>query len=125
VIRAQVLSVKTREFVESARAVGSSPARLLLRHILPNAISPLIVEATFGIARAIVAEAGLSFLGLGVAPPAASWGSMIGEGRHFLFIAPHLVTAPGAAILLTVMAFNFVGDGLRDALDVTTTTTPC
>ena len=117
-IRAQVLSVKTREFVESARAVGSSPSRLLLRHILPNAISPILVEATFGIARAIVAEAGLSFLGLGVAPPAASWGSMIGEGRHFLFIAPHLVTAPGAAILLTVMAFNFVGDGLRDALDV-------
>ena len=117
VIRAQVLSVKTREFVESARAVGSSPSRLLLRHILPNAISPILVEATFGIARAIVAEAGLSFLGLGVAPPAASWGSMIGEGRHFLFIAPHLVTAPGAAILLTVMAFNFVGDGLRDALD--------
>jgi peptide/nickel transport system permease protein len=124
VIRAQVLSVKTREFVEAARAVGSSPARLLLRHILPNAISPILVEATFGIARAIVAEAGLSFLGLGVAPPAPSWGSMIGEGRHFLFIAPHLVTAPGAAILLTVMAFNFVGDGLRDALDVTTTTTP-
>jgi len=124
VIRAQVLSVKTREFVESARAVGGSPTRLLLRHILPNAISPILVEATFGIARAIVAEAGLSFLGLGVAPPAASWGSMIGEGRHFLFIAPHLVTAPGAAILLTVMAFNFVGDGLRDALDVTTPTTP-
>jgi ABC-type dipeptide/oligopeptide/nickel transport system permease subunit len=124
VIRAQVFSVKAREFVESARAVGGSPARLLLRHILPNAISPILVEATFGIARAIVAEAGLSFLGLGVAPPAASWGSMIGEGRHFLFIAPHLVTAPGAAILLTVMAFNFLGDGLRDALDVTTTTTP-
>jgi peptide/nickel transport system permease protein len=121
VIRAQVLSVKTREFVESARAVGGSPARLLLRHILPNAISPILVEATFGIARAIVAEAGLSFLGLGVAPPAPSWGSMIGEGRHFLFIAPHLVTAPGAAILLAVMAFNFIGDGLRDALDVTTT----
>jgi len=118
VIRAQVLSIKAREFVESARAVGSPPARLLLRHILPNALSPILVEATFGIARAIVAEAGLSFLGLGVAPPAPSWGSMIGEGRHFLFVAPHLVTAPGAAILLTVMAFNFVGDGLRDALDV-------
>ena len=101
-----------------------SAARLLLRHILPNAISPILVEATFGIARAIVAESGLSFLGLGVAPPAASWGSMIGEGRHFLFIAPHLVTAPGAAILLTVMAFNFVGDGLRDALDVHRTATP-
>lgn len=118
VIRAQVLKVKAMEFVESARAVGAPPSRMLLAHILPNALSPILVEATFGIARAIVAEAGLSFLGLGVAAPAASWGSMIGEGRHFLFVAPHLVTAPGAAILLTVMAFNFVGDGLRDALDV-------
>jgi len=117
VIRAQVLSVKAREFVESARAVGATPARRLFRHILPNAISPILVQATFGIARAIVAEAGLSFLGLGVAPPAPSWGSMIGEGRHFLFVAPHLVNAPGAAILLTVLAFNFLGDGLRDALD--------
>lgn len=117
VIRAQVLKVKAMEFVESARAVGAPPSRLLLTHILPNALSPILVEATFGIARAIVAEAGLSFLGLGVAAPAASWGSMIGDGRHFLFVAPHLVTAPGAAILLTVMAFNFVGDGLRDALD--------
>jgi len=117
VIRAQVLKVKEMEFVESARAVGAPPSRLLLTHILPNALSPILVEATFGIARAIVAEAGLSFLGLGVAAPAASWGSMIGDGRHFLFVAPHLVTAPGAAILLTVMAFNFVGDGLRDALD--------
>jgi len=117
VIRAQVLKVKAMEFVESARAVGAPPSRMLLAHILPNALSPILVEATFGIARAIVAEAGLSFLGLGVAPPAASWGSMIGDGRHFLFVAPHLVTAPGAAILLTVMAFNFVGDGLRDALD--------
>lgn len=117
VIRAQVLKVKAMEYVESARAVGAPPSRLLLAHILPNALSPILVEATFGIARAIVAEAGLSFLGLGVAPPAASWGSMIGDGRHFLFVAPHLVTAPGAAILLTVMAFNFVGDGLRDALD--------
>ncbi len=117
VIRAQVLKVKAMEFVESARAIGAPPSRMLLAHILPNALSPILVEATFGIARAIVAEAGLSFLGLGVAPPAASWGSMIGDGRHFLFVAPHLVTAPGAAILLTVMAFNFVGDGLRDALD--------
>jgi len=118
VIRAQVLKVKAMEFVESARAVGAPPSRLLLSHILPNALSPILVEATFGIARAIVAEAGLSFLGLGVAPPTPSWGSMIGEGRHFLFVAPYLVTAPGAAILITVMAINFVGDGLRDALDV-------
>jgi len=118
VVRAQVLKLKAMDYVESARAVGSRPSRLLLAHVLPNAISPILVEATFGIGRAIVAEAGLSFLGIGVAAPAPSWGSMIGEGRHFLFVAPHLVTAPGAAILLTVMSFNFVGDGLRDALDV-------
>jgi len=118
VVRAQVLKIKTMEFVDSARAVGGRPGRLLLAHILPNAISPILVEATFGVARAIVAEAGLSFLGLGVAPPAPSWGAMIGEGRHFIFVAPHLVTAPGIAILLTVMSFNFVGDGIRDALDV-------
>ncbi|MGZ8431949.1 MAG: ABC transporter permease, partial [Candidatus Deferrimicrobiaceae bacterium] len=94
-IRGQILKVREMEFVQSAQAVGSPPARLLLVHILPNAISPVIVEATFGIARAIVAEAGLSFLGLGVAPPTPSWGAMISEGRHFLFVAPHLTTVPG------------------------------
>jgi peptide/nickel transport system permease protein len=117
-IRGQILKVKEMEFVQSATAVGSPPARLLLVHILPNAISPVIVEATFGIARAIVAEAGLSFLGLGVNPPTPSWGAMISEGRHFLFVAPHLTTVPGLAIMATVMAFNFLGDGLRDAMDV-------
>lgn len=117
-IRAQVMKVKEMEFVESARASGSPPARILLSHILPNALSPILVESTFGIARAIVAEAGLSFLGLGVAPPAPSWGSMINEGRHFLFIAPHIATVPGLAIMAAVMAFNLVGDGLRDAMDV-------
>ncbi len=117
-IRAQILKVRELEFVQSARAVGSPPVRLLLVHILPNALSPVIVEATFGIARAIVAEAGLSFLGLGVQPPVPSWGAMINEGRHFLFVAPHLTTVPGLAIMITVMAFNFLGDGLRDAMDV-------
>jgi peptide/nickel transport system permease protein len=117
-IRGQVLKVKEMEFVQSARAVGSPPFRLLLAHILPNALSPIIVEATFGIARAIVAEAGLSFLGLGVAPPAPSWGAMINEGRHFLFVAPHIAMVPGLAIMGVVMAFNFIGDGLRDAMDV-------
>jgi peptide/nickel transport system permease protein len=117
-IRGQILKVREMEFVQSARAVGTPPARLLRVHILPNAISPVIVEATFGIARAIVAEAGLSFLGLGVAPPTPSWGAMISEGRHFLFVAPHLTTVPGLAIMITVMAFNFLGDGLRDAMDV-------
>ena len=117
-IRGQILKIREMEFVQSAQAVGSPPARLLLVHILPNAISPVIVEATFGIARAIVAEAGLSFLGLGVAPPTPSWGAMISEGRHFLFVAPHLTTVPGIAIMITVMAFNFLGDGIRDAMDV-------
>lgn len=117
-IRGQILKVRELEFVQSARAVGSPPVRLLLVHILPNAVSPVIVEATFGIARAIVAEAGLSFLGLGVQPPAPSWGAMINEGRHFLFVAPHLTTVPGLAIMITVMAFNFLGDGIRDAMDV-------
>jgi peptide/nickel transport system permease protein len=117
-IRGQILKVREMEFVQSARAVGTPPARLLRVHILPNAISPVIVEATFGIARAIVAEAGLSFLGLGVAPPTPSWGAMISEGRHFLFVAPHLTTVPGIAIMITVMAFNFLGDGIRDAMDV-------
>ena len=117
-IRGQILKIREMEFVQSARAVGTPPARLLRVHILPNAISPVIVEATFGIARAIVAEAGLSFLGLGVAPPTPSWGAMISEGRHFLFVAPHLTTVPGLAIMITVMAFNFLGDGLRDAMDV-------
>jgi len=117
-IRGQILKIREMEFVQSARAVGTPPARLLRVHILPNAISPVIVEATFGIARAIVAEAGLSFLGLGVAPPTPSWGAMISEGRHFLFVAPHLTTIPGIAIMITVMAFNFLGDGIRDAMDV-------
>jgi peptide/nickel transport system permease protein len=116
-IRAQVMKVKEMEFVESARASGSPPARILISHVLPNALSPIIVEATFGIGRAIVAEAGLSFLGLGVAPPAPSWGAMINEGRHFLFVAPHIAAVPGLAIMATVMAFNLIGDGLRDAMD--------
>ncbi|HEY3489757.1 MAG TPA: ABC transporter permease [Candidatus Deferrimicrobiaceae bacterium] len=117
-IRGQVRKVRESEFVQAARSVGVSPGRQLVRHVLPNALSPLIVEATFGIGRAVVSEAGLSFLGLGVSPPTPSWGAMIAEGRHFLFIAPHLTLAPGLAIMLTVMAFNFVGDGLRDAMDV-------
>lgn len=117
-IRGQILKVRETEYVQAARSVGVSPRRTLVRHVLPNALAPLIVEATFGIGRAVVAEAGLSFLGLGVTPPTPSWGSMIAEGRHFLFVAPHLTLAPGLAIMLTVMAFNFVGDGLRDAMDV-------
>jgi ABC-type dipeptide/oligopeptide/nickel transport system permease subunit len=116
-VRGQVRKSREAEHVQAARAVGVPPFRLLFRHVLPEAVPAVVVEATFGLGRAVVAEAGLSFLGLGVTPPTPSWGSMIAEGRHFLFLAPHLTLAPGLAIMLTVMAFNFAGDGLRDAMD--------
>ncbi|WP_367115612.1 ABC transporter permease [Thiohalocapsa sp.] len=117
-VRAQVLSLRTRDHVLAARALGARPARILLRHLLPLAAAPLIVEATFGVAAAVVAEAGLSFLGLGVQPPAASWGSMIRDGVSHMLTAPHLVAAPGAALMLVVLAVNLLGDRLRDRLDV-------
>jgi peptide/nickel transport system permease protein len=116
--RAQILSLKQRDHVAAARALGAGPGRVLLRHLLPLAVAPLIVEATFGVAGAVVAEAGLSFLGLGVQPPQASWGSMIRDGVGYMLVAPHLVLAPGLAILLVVLSVNLVGDGLRDRLDV-------
>jgi peptide/nickel transport system permease protein len=118
VVRGEVLSLREREFTEAARALGFSSSRIIFRHLLPNAMAPVIVTATLGIGNTIILEAGLSFLGLGVAPPTPSWGAMINEGRHFLFVAPHLTTVPGLAIMITVMAFNFLGDGLRDAMDV-------
>ncbi len=117
-LRAQVLSLRGRDHVLAARALGVGPARILLRHLLPLAAAPLIVEATFGVAGAVVAEAGLSFLGLGVQPPAASWGSMIRDGVAHMLTAPHLVAAPGAALMLVVLAVNLLGDRLRDHLDV-------
>jgi peptide/nickel transport system permease protein len=116
--RAQVLSLRRREHVLAAQALGVGSARILRRHLLPLALAPLIVEATFGIAGAVIAEAGLSFLGLGVQPPAASWGSMIRDGVAYMLVAPHLVLAPGLAMLLVVLAVNLLGDGLRDRLDV-------
>jgi len=116
-VRGQVLSIREREFVQATRASGAGNRRILLRHILPNALSPVLVEASFGMASAIVAEAGLSFLGLGVQPPSASWGSMLNQGRPYLLIAPHLTLFPGLAIMAVVMGFNFLGDGLRDLLD--------
>jgi peptide/nickel transport system permease protein len=116
--RAQILSLKQRDHVAAARALGSGAGRILLRHLLPLAIAPLIVEATFGVAGAVIAEAGLSFLGLGVQPPQASWGSMIRDGVGYMLVAPHLVLAPGLAILMVVLSVNLVGDGLRDRLDV-------
>lgn len=116
-VRAQVLSVREREFVEAARALGASDWRVLTRHILPNIIQPVIVQAAIGMAGAVLAEATMSFLGLGIPPPTASWGSMLNDGRSHLFDAPHLVLFPAAAVMLAVLSFNFIGDALRDYLD--------
>jgi peptide/nickel transport system permease protein len=116
-VRAQVLAVKEKEFVEAARAVGASDWRIVVRHILPNIIQPIIVQAAIGMAGAVLAEATMSFLGLGVPPPTASWGSMLNDGRSHLFDAPHLVLFPAAAVMLAVLSFNFIGDALRDYMD--------
>ena len=115
--RGQVLAVKTEDFVEAARAVGNPHRRILLRHILPNVVSPLIVQATLTIATAIIAESSLSFLGLGQQPPAPSWGSMLNFAKNFISQAPWMAIWPGAAICTVVLAFNLLGDGLRDVLD--------
>lgn len=116
-VRGQVLQVREREFVSSARAVGVPPARILIRHILPNVLPALTVQASLGMAGAILAEASLSFLGLGIQPPTPSWGAMINAGRSHLLDAPHLTVFPGLAILVTVMGLNFLGDGLVEMLD--------
>jgi peptide/nickel transport system permease protein len=116
-VRAQVLAVREREFVEAARALGASDLRIFVRHILPNIVQPLIVQSAIGMAGAVLAEATLSFLGLGVPPPAASWGSMLDEARSHLFDAPHLVFFPAMAVMFCVLCFNFLGDALRDYLD--------
>jgi ABC-type dipeptide/oligopeptide/nickel transport system permease subunit len=116
-VRATVLTVKEADFVAASRALGASPWHVLFRRILPNAISPLIVQATLGIASAILDAAALSFLGLGAQPPQPEWGLMLGEERNSVFNAPHLVFFPGIAIMIVVLSFNLIGDGLRDALD--------
>lgn len=116
-VRAQVMAVKEREFVEAARALGASDLRVMCRHILPNIVQPLIVQAAIGMAGAVLAEATLSFLGLGIPPPAASWGSMLNDARSHLFDSPHLVFFPAMAVMLCVLSFNFIGDALRDYLD--------
>jgi peptide/nickel transport system permease protein len=116
-VRAQVLAAREREFVEAARALGASDLRVIVRHILPNIIQPIIVQAAIGMAGAILAEATMSFLGLGVPPPTASWGAMLNDGRAHLFDAPHLVIFPAMAVMLAVLSFNFIGDALRDFLD--------
>lgn len=116
--RAQVLSVKQREHILAARAVGSRSWVILIKHILPLILAPIIVEASFGIASIVIAEAGLSFLGLGIQPPDASWGSMIRDGARYLLVAPHMVLIPGIALMLVVLSVNLLGDRLRDYLDV-------
>jgi len=116
-VRAQVLAVREREFVEAARALGANDLRIIVRHILPNIIQPVIVQAAIGMAGAILAEGTMSFLGLGVPPPAASWGSMLNDARAYLFDSPHVVLFPAGAVMLAVLSFNFIGDGLRDYLD--------
>ena len=117
VMRAQVLKVREYDFVQAAKALGASNTRILSTHIMPNAIQPLIVQASLGMAGAVLAEASLSFLGLGIPPPAPSWGTMIEEARNYFSIYPHTLFFPGLAIALTVLAFNFIGDGLREYLD--------
>jgi peptide/nickel transport system permease protein len=115
-VRGEILALREREFVQAARALGCKPGRVIARHLLPNLLSPLLIQATFGLAAAIIAEGSLSFLGLGVEPPTPSWGSMLNDGRQFLLVAPHLTTYPGIAIMVTVFGLNLVGDGLQDRL---------
>jgi len=115
--RGQVLKVKTLEFVEAARALGASGPRIFINHILPNIIQPILIQASIGMAAAILAEASLSFLGLGISPPTPSWGAMLNDARSHLFDAPHMVVFPALAVLLAVLAFNLVGDAWRDWLD--------
>ncbi|HQZ96871.1 MAG TPA: ABC transporter permease [Pyrinomonadaceae bacterium] len=117
VMRGQVLKVREYDYVLAARALGASNMRILFTHILPNAVQPLIVQASLGMAGAVLSEATLSFLGLGIPPPAPSWGTMIEEARQFFSSSPHVLFFPGIAIALTVLAFNFIGDGLREYLD--------
>jgi ABC-type dipeptide/oligopeptide/nickel transport system permease subunit len=117
VIRASVLSVKEEEYVAASRSVGVRPVQILFKHIMPNAISPLIVQGTLGIGTAVLDAAALSFLGLGAQPPTPEWGAMLSGERNQVFSAPHLVFFPGLAIMITVLGFNLLGDGLRDALD--------
>ena len=116
-MRGQTMSLREREFIEAARASGAKPFRILFGHIFPNALGPIIVQATFGVPAAILFEAFLSFLGVGVQPPTPSWGSMASDGISALEYAPHIVLVPSIALSLTLLAFNFLGDGLRDALD--------
>ncbi len=117
VVRAEVLSLKEQEFIVAARAIGASDRRIIGRHILPNVLAPVIVLATLGVGSIIILEAALSFLGLGIQAPTPSWGATLSDGRAYILLYPHIAIAPGIMIVLTVLAFNLLGDGLRDALD--------
>ncbi|WP_207640778.1 ABC transporter permease [Clostridium hydrogeniformans] len=117
IVRASVLSIRDQEFVEAAKAIGANDARIIMKHIIPNALAPVIVQATLGVAGAILSTAGLSFIGLGIQPPAPEWGAMLAGGRQYLRYAWHVTAFPGIAIMLTILSLNLLGDGLRDALD--------
>lgn len=117
IVRASVLSIKDQEFVEAARAIGAKDITIILSHIIPNSLAPVIVQATLGVANAILSTAALSFIGLGIQPPAPEWGAMLAGGRTFLRDASHITVIPGVAIMITILALNMLGDGLRDALD--------
>lgn len=119
-VRGEILSLRERDFIHAARALGGRPKRIITRHLLPNLLPPLLIQATFGLAAAVVAEGSLSFLGLGVEPPTPSWGSMLNDGRQFLLVAPHLTTYPGLALMITVLALNLVGDALQERLETRT-----
>jgi peptide/nickel transport system permease protein len=119
VIRADVLGLRERMFVEASKALGASTWRVVLRHLLPNLVSTITVMSTYLVARFILLESNISFLGMGIAPPATSWGGMIGEARQYIFVAPWASALPGAAITLTILSVNFLGDALRDRFDPT------
>ena len=117
IVRASVLSIRDQEYVEAAKAIGASDTRIILKHIIPNSLAPVIVQGTLGVAGAILSVAGLSFIGLGIQPPAPEWGSMLSGGRQYLRYAWWVTTFPGLAIMITILSLNLLGDGLRDALD--------
>lgn len=117
IVRGSTLSVKKLEYIDAMRALGASDSRIIFKHILPNITSPIIVQATLSIATAILSASGLSFLGLGAQPPTPEWGAMLSDGRNYLYNAPHVALFPGLAIVVAVLAFNLLGDGLRDAFD--------
>ena len=117
IVRGSVLAIRHLEFIEASRAVGSSDRRIIFKHVIPNCMAPVIVQATLGVASAIISTAALSFIGLGIQPPTPEWGSMLSSGRNYIRNFPHLTLFPGLAIMFTILALNFIGDGLRDALD--------